>query len=111
MDGGFNGEFGGEDPNNRPEEITLDNLGDNDYNDNDYDDDNDDEFYDAHEETLFISAGGTEMFDKDGMPITPLEKSTEYKRLQRDHALWENVQVLRTALMDVTGKHVTGKQG
>ena len=64
--------FDHEDPNNSmPEEIPMDDLGS-------YDEENyDDEYFDAHDldmmETTF--SGGTEMFDKEGRPITPLANS------------------------------------
>ena len=59
--------FDHEDPNNRLEEIPMDDLGSY-----DEDNDDDDEYFDAYDldmmETTF-SSGGMEMFDKEGRPI------------------------------------------
>ena len=96
--------FEHEDPNNRPEEIPMDDVGSYD-EDND---DDDDEYFDAHDldmmETTFPS-GGTEMFDKEGRPITPLANSSEYQRIQRDRVLRKKVNIVKSAILDVTGKH------
>ena len=91
--------FDHEDPNNRPEKIPMDDLGS-------YDDD--DEYFDAHDldmmETTF-SGGGTEMFDKEGRPITPLANSLEYQIIQRDRVLRKKANIVKSAILDVTGKH------
>ena len=78
----MDGTFDHEDPNNRPEEIPMDDL-------NYYQDDEDDDGYfddlDMMETTF--SGVGTEMFDKDGRPITSLANSSQYQGIQRDHVL------------------------
>ena len=93
--------FDHEDPNNRPEEIPMDDLGSYD------EDDDDDEYFDAHDldmmETTF-SSSGTEMFDKEGRPITPLTNSSEYQRIQRDRVLRKKANIVKSAILDVTGK-------
>ena len=96
MDGGFDHE----DPNNRPEEIPL--------NDLDFED-NDSEYFDTYDnpygETSFIS-GGTHMeisnVDK-GRPIETLVNSSEYQRIQRDRELKRKANIIRSAILDITG--------
>ena len=70
----MDGVFDHEDPNNRPEEIPMDDL-------NLPEDDEDDEYFDAHGETSFISGGiPIEMVDDEGRPIEILASSSEYQR-------------------------------
>ena len=89
--------FDHEDPNNRPEEIPLNdlNLLDDDENlDDDY------EYFDAHGETSFIS-GGTEIIDEEERPVTSLAENLEYQRIKRDRDLQKKVNFLRSAILDV----------
>ena len=98
MDRGFDHE----DPNNRPEEIPL--------NDLDFEDNDNDEYFDAYDnpygETSFIS-GGTRMeisnVDDKGRPIETLVNSSEYQRIQRDRDLRRKANIIRTAILDITG--------
>ena len=94
--------FDHEDPNNRPEEIPMDDLGSY-----DEDDDDDDEYFDAHDldimETTF-SSGGTKMFDKEGRPITPLANIVQNIKEFRAIVFYEKkANIVKSAILDVTG--------
>ena len=96
----MDGKFDHDDPNNRPEEIPLDDL-----SDINADDDNDSEYFDSHEnpygETSFIS-GGTHMeisnVDAEGRPNVRLKESgIEYQRLKK-------VRILKGVFKDISGR-------
>ena len=57
---------------------------------------------DAYGETSFTSGVATETFDEEGRPITPLANNSEY---QRDRALRKRANIVKSAILDVTGKH------
>ena len=92
----MDGVFDHDDPNNRPEEIPMDDLG------------NDDEYFDTYdhpyEETTFTSGGGEipiEMVDDKGRPIENLANNPEYQRLQRERKLLKKANTLKSAILDV----------
>ena len=94
--------FDHEDPNNRPEEIPLNDL-DNDYDDDNYNGSDNDEYFDAYDnpyrETSFISGGEVtiDMVDEEGRPIERLDRNYEAQIL-------EKYRVLKTAFLQAKGK-------
>ena len=97
----MDGVFDHEDPNNRPEEIPLDDLGGN-------NDDDDDEYFDSHDnlygETSFTTGGEIpiEMVDDKGRRIKSLSDNSEYQRLKREHDLENKAKMLKFAILDIT---------
>ena len=45
------------------------------------------------------------MIDDEGRPITPLANNSEYQRIPREHNLRKKANVVKSAILDVTGKH------